>query len=673
MENIFQRVPSGILVFGLLLFLSTICFSNNLRGEFMIDDFDLVLGNHRGTNAVLADFARHFISKDLDSQKVERSPQSVYYRPLAHALPWLQSLVFGQNSFGYHVCNVILFSLVCFCFYVLVEELSCDRRFALLCSILFCLHPLNGLMVNYITASVYAVQLVLLSLCVLLYMRSEQSAGWIIVSLLMFALALLCHETTIMIPGYLFLISWYRKKSCWVAFKKILPFVMVAILYIAWRFYFTSIQESVFTKFAAYPDLNLINYMATVMKLLGWYGLRFITLQGMVIVWSTMIVHNFLWIWFGLAVFAVSISVYFIRRWHEDINQLFLIWFLLGLPPVLLGCMFLPQTGFMIEPHWLFFASFGLYALSGTALLAIAKSMSPVVKVCFFIGVGFVLLNASWHNNLLWKDQLSLTRHWVAVAPTNKNAAFLLGQALLQRGQEEEAKKWFLNSLMNQQGDWQNYTNLASISLGEGDENQALDYFQKALTVFPQSAVTLNNLGAYYLQKNNYNQAEQYFDQAKRFNPYQVETLLNLGLLSEMKKHWEQAWNFYMRGYELQPKDQRVLSAVLRVSLQGQGHEDMISYADNFLFWINREDFLNELGGLLALKGHTNASLEYFSKSVRLYPQNLLAYREMGKVFANAGQFARAEDIWQQGLRVNPQDEVLKGLLKELATITVLQ
>lgn len=673
MRKIFQRFPSGMLVFGMLLFLGMIAFGNNLHGEFMIDDFDLVLGNQRRAYIEIVDFTKHFILGDQDGQNIERSSQPVYYRPLAHVLPWLQFLVFGQDSFGYHVCNGILFALACFCFYVLIVQLSCDRRFALLCSVLFCLHPLNGLMVNYITASVYALQLILLSLCVVLYMRSNQNMGWIVVSLLMFILALLCHETTIMIPAYLFLISWYRKKSWWLAFKNVLPFVMVAILYIVWRFYFTSIQESVLTKVGLYPDLNFINYTATVVKLLGWYGLRFITLQGMVIIWSTMIVDDALWIWFSLAVVAVSMSVYFLHRWNNDIKQLYLIWFLLGLPPVLVGCLFLPQTGLMIEPHWLFFASFGLFALSGMALLAITKKMSFVLRGCFLIAVGFVLLTASWCNNVLWKDQLTLARHWVTVAPTNKNAAFLLGQALLQSGQEQEAKHWFLNSLMNQKSDWQNYTNLAAIALNENDEQQALDYFRKSLAIFPRSAITLNNLGTYYLQKNDYIQAEAYYRQAYRFDPYRVELLLNLGLLLEKKEHWQEAWEFYMLGYKVQPQDERVVSALVRFSLQRHGTDALVLRAEDFLSKIQREDFLNELGGLLALKGHTEVSLKYFMKSLRLYPQSLAAYREMGKVFANTGQFAQAEAIWMQGLAINPYDEILQNLLKELAEITALQ
>ncbi|MCB9771444.1 MAG: hypothetical protein H6754_02705 [Candidatus Omnitrophica bacterium] len=605
MQEINKYFSKTVMVFGLLLVLSFLTFGNNLRGEFMIDDFGLTIENNSPEGTKLSNFYQHFVPNNKVVHNIENAPRSVYYRPLAHILPFLQYLIFGYDTFGYHVTNLILFALACFCFYLLFAEISGDKRFALICAILFCLHPLNGFTVNYITASVYALQLVFLSLCVLFHMRWQKSDFhgllFLSLSLLAFVGALLCHETSLMIPAYLFLITWHRQKSVIKVFMKTIPALIIAIVYISLRFYFTSIQESVVTKAGVYADLNFVNYIGTFTKLFVWYFEKFITLQGMVIIWSTPLVKDFLWVWFiGFAI-TIGLLISLLMKWRNDIKQIFLLWFVLGLPPIVFGCMFLPQTGLMIEPHWLFFASFGLFALFATALLALAKRVSPVLRIGGFVLVMAILLITSWKNNLLWKDELTFTRHWVAMAPTNKNAAFCLGHALLTRGHFSEAREWFLKALMNDRNDWQIYTNLAAISLKEKNEAQALDYFQKSLMIFPQSAVTHNNLGNYYLQKQDYVKAQEYLRKANTFNPYLVEVLLNLGLIAEFNKNWLQSLEYYWRAFDLRPNDARVIYA-------------------------------------------------------------------LGRGYANTGHIKEAIYICETGLRLYPSDENIRGLLSALKT-----
>ncbi len=669
MEKSFKYVLQTACVLVFLVFLSALTFGNNLHGEFMVDDFGLVTAADNAIPEKFSNVFLHFIPNYKVTKKIENLAHSVYYRPLAHILPFMQFLVFGQNAFEYHLCNLVLFALACYCFYLLFVQLTADRRFSLICCVLFCMHPLNGMMVNYITASVYALEMIALSLCVLFYVRSENNGLFLFFALSMFCIAVLCHETALMLPAYLIMITSYQQKSLRAGLKKAWPFCIIVFVYFVLRFSFTSIQESVFLKVGQYTNLTFVSYIATFTKLICWYFERFITLQGMVVIWSTPLIKDFLWAWCMAAAIAVGGVIYLLFKWRNDIKQVYLVWFLLGLPPVMAGCMFLPQTGLMIEPHWLFFASFGLYALLSIGILEIAKRISLSFRILASITLMSILLYASWQNNILWKDELTFTRHWVAMAPTNKNAQFCLGHALFERKEDKEAKKWFLSSLMNQQNDWQNYTNLAAIALRQNDEAQAMAYFEKSLAVFAQSAVTHNNLGVYYLQKNNYDKAQEHFEKANKANPYQVESLLNLGTLAEKRGDWPTAWDFYSRGYDLRPQDERILFSLLRCSLQDHGRMEIIPKAQEFLPKIKDENYLNQLGSLLAIKGHTALSLKYFSKMMKLYPKNLDAYRQMGKVLANEGFFNQAADVWSQGLNVDPNDVVLKQLLKELAML----
>lgn len=664
MQKILVNFVKPVVIFAFFMLVSVVNFGSNLRSEFMIDDFALITDQTSVKSPKLSNFYQHFIPDYKVREKIEDAPPAAYYRPVAHIIPFLQSVMFGADPYGYHFTNIVLFALACLSFYFLLFVLSGDRRLAFLAATLFCLHPINGLMVNYITASVYAAQLIFLSLCMVLALGNS-----IALAIGMFILALLCHETSLMLPAYLFLVWWYRQRNIGQAFKKILPFIFAAVIYLGMRFYFVSIEHTLFAKSGFYSNLNALNYFATFSKLLTWYFTKVITLQSPVIIWSTPLVNEGLGLWFAGGIAAIVVAVFLIRQWKDDIKAVYALWFILGLAPMTFGSLFLPKTGMMIEPHWLFFASFGLFALAAVIVLQIADKLSKRLRMLWFVALGVLLIFASWNNNELWKDELTFTRHWVAEAPTNKNAAFCYANALLKRGRLLEAKSWFLNSLMDDHNDWQNYNNLAEIALRENDEAQALEYFQKALAVFPQSATVHNNLGAYYLKKEEWAKAEGYLRRAHDLNPYQPEPLLNLGLLLEAQSRWDEVWENYLAVYDLRPKDERVLAVLLRTALKGRGYEQVSARAEEFLKEIRSEDLLNELGDLLAVHGRYPVSLQYFTKAIALYPHKTTAYRESGKVLANTGYFEQAEEIWNEGLRKDPADQELKDLLKELAVL----
>ncbi|MCC6758893.1 MAG: tetratricopeptide repeat protein [Candidatus Omnitrophica bacterium] len=664
MQKILVNFVKPVVIFTFFMLASVVNFGSNLRSEFMIDDVALITDQTSVKSPQLSNFYQHFIPDYKIREKIEDAPPAAYYRPIAHIIPFLQSLMFGVDPYGYRFTNIVLFSLACLSFYFLLFVLSGDRRLAFLAATLFCLHPINGLMVNYITASVYAAQLIFLSLCMVLALGNSLT-----LALGMFVLALLCHETSLMLPAYLFLMWWHRQRNVGEVLKKVLPFIIVAVIYLGMRFYFVSIEHTLLAKSGFYSNLNALNYCATFTKLLAWYFTKLITLQSPVIIWSTPLVREGMSLWLAGGIAAIGVAVYFIRQWKDNIKAVYVLWFFLGLAPMTFGSLFLPKTGMMIEPHWLFFASFGLFALAAVIVLQVADKLTKRLRMLWFVALGVFLIFASWNNNELWKDELTFTRHWVAEAPTNKNAAFCYANALLKRGRLSEAKDWFLNSLMGDHNDWQNYNNLAEIALRENDEAQALEYYQAALAVFPQSATVHNNLGTYYLKKAERDKAEGYLRQAHVLNPYQPESLLNMGLLLEAQNRWDEAWKNYLMAYDLRPKDERVLAVLLRTALKGHGHEEINARAEEFLQEIRSEDLLNELGGLLAVHGRYPLSLQYFTKAIALYPRGTTAYSESGKVLANTGYFEQAEKMWNEGLRIDPADQELKELLRELAAL----
>ena len=129
-----------------------------------------------------------------------------YYRPLAHIVPAICYSLFGEHFWQYHLFNLILFVLASFLIYLCVYRISKDDMLAFLVSALYIIHPINGIVVNYITASVFALQVIFISASILSVLGSidrQDNRFLYYASLLLMVLALLCHETSIMTPFYL--------------------------------------------------------------------------------------------------------------------------------------------------------------------------------------------------------------------------------------------------------------------------------------------------------------------------------------------------------------------------------------------------------------------------------------------------------------------------------------
>src|SRR3989338_6423431 len=92
---------------GAAFLLGALCllaYANSLHHDFMIDDYLVVLQDHKVNN--IKYFFDHFIPGQKFSG--DYAPY-MYYRPLAHITVLFNRLMFGDNPFGYHFVNLLLF------------------------------------------------------------------------------------------------------------------------------------------------------------------------------------------------------------------------------------------------------------------------------------------------------------------------------------------------------------------------------------------------------------------------------------------------------------------------------------------------------------------------------------------------------------------------------------
>ena len=193
---------------GALSLALAVVYSNAFTNSFHYDDFHSLVDNpHVRSWSNWSAFFR-------DPTTFSSMPERAMYRPMV-LLSYAFNYYWGAYStWGYHLVNTVVHLFNALAVYALVYVLGKGSRPALWAALLFALHPLCSEPVNYISSRSE-------SLCALFYMASllayiqwrRNGRGWVLVSLVAFAAALLAKSVAAVLPAALLLyeIGFYKK------------------------------------------------------------------------------------------------------------------------------------------------------------------------------------------------------------------------------------------------------------------------------------------------------------------------------------------------------------------------------------------------------------------------------------------------------------------------------
>ena len=338
------------LLFAGLCFLT---YGNSLHNDFLMDDYPMLIKNQQ-----IGDPS--FLQLNIDTHQPQK-----YFRPLCHILNLITYSLFGENPAGYHIFNLGLFYLACLLLYALLAMSLKRKETALLTSMFFCAHPINGVLVNYKNAPSYALLVVAAILALIHFVRASRGQDTSLnrgLGLVWMLVALLCHELVIAFPLYLASILWFleNKKLKDIAKELALP-VAVMAAYLFFRTTYFSLNTNVISQ-ALRGDFHFFSFLATYAKLIGWYAAKLISPEGIVLIWDTPVVQNSPAAWGLNLSLAMSLAgvVWLWIKYPGPNPALFAIsWILTGFLPVVLACLTRLEFGSIIEPHGRIFSSIG--------------------------------------------------------------------------------------------------------------------------------------------------------------------------------------------------------------------------------------------------------------------------------------------------------------------------
>ena len=288
------------------------------------------------------------------------------------------------------------------------------------------------------------------------------------------------------------------------------------------------------------------------------------------------------------------------------------------------------------------------------------------------------------------------------VRPRNTESQFNLIRAYLQAHRTADALNWAHELSAAHKSDVQLHFTLG-VLLAEAKQYKTAQFeLQQANALQPETFEILHNLGQTYLREHDYAKADLTLSRALKLKPQSADTLYLLAQVYSNQSRPVDALDVLVRAHKLAPENTDVIFLMARVSMTQNYFEDAIPLLESGLkIAPNRPDLHAALGESYFMSGKVDSAvaefkrlieldpsaasyafmglsyrhlgrfdeaLKYFNDGLKLDPHNTSCLYNVGYIQERQGNYARAEELFQQVLRSNPD---FPDALLELANLRV--
>jgi tetratricopeptide (TPR) repeat protein len=568
-----------------------ITFGQTLRYEFVNYDDDRYVYDNPDVNhgLTLAGLASAFTRTHVGN-----------WHPLTMISHMLDCQLYRLRPWGHHLTNVWLHAAAAIVLFLALRHLTGAFWRSAFVAAVFAVHPLRAESVAWVaerkdvlSGLFFMLTLWAYSLYTCIHPRSARRYT---ITLILFALGLMCKATLVPLPFILLLLDYWPGRrfresegkdwqNSFTRFRHLLvekiPFLALAAAaclatILAQRAAIAPTDQLSFADRIGNALVSYVIYLGQMfypVKLAAFYPYLTDSLTAGNILLSSAVLVGITAIFF----FARANSPYLLVGW---------LWYLGMLVPVI-GII---QVGSQARAdRYTYLPQIGLYLLvtwTATDLSAKWRYGREILVVVASIVI-LTLIISTQNQTSYWKNSETLWTHTLACTSRNSVAEGNLGAAVLQKGQVDKA----------------------------------IPHFQKALEIKPNYAEAESNLGVVFLQKRQPDNAMPHFQKALEINPHYAEAESNLGAALLQKGEVDGAIAHCVSALEIKP--------------------DCAEAHYNF-------------GNALLQKGQMDEATTHYQEALKIRPRYAEAYNNLGVVFLRKGQLNEAINYYQQALTIKP-------------------
>ena len=495
-------------------------------------------------------------------------------------------------------------------------------------AVLFATHPIHTEAVTWIAA---LPEVMFAFFCLLsFYFYSKTGTDGMyryLLSLLFFAVALLCKETAVTFPLLLiaydaiFKKEYARSIGC---FKRYIPYFVIGGLYFLVRYY-------VLRGFVPHPQMRLttFGYLINLFPLFTSYLLKLLLPVNLTVAHALYPISSLFDV---KGIISLTVTVLFIALSFIAYRKNRLVFFGLVLMVVpLLPALYMPGISFPFgdenryllpfSERYLYLPSFG-FAMIAALLMAWAMRNRTKALVITLSLLTVLYSVGTIKRNVVWKDNYTLWSDSVKKSPNMPMTHIMVGIAYDERGMTDKAMEEYQLVLTRNPDNAEAFHNMGIAYAKKGMTDTALEYYLKALQLRPDFYETHFNLGDAYLKERMLDKAIGHYQEAIQLKPEFAEAYVNLGIAYGMSGSIEKAMEHFRTAITLNPD-------------LAQAH---VNY-----------------GIALGRTGALDRAIEEYQAALRLQPDNIQANRNLGEAFLQKGFIEKAIRQFEIAVSLAPE------------------
>ncbi|MEN6624860.1 MAG: glycosyltransferase family 39 protein [Candidatus Sumerlaeia bacterium] len=461
-------VPVLLVVAAIVIYLPA------MGGSFLWDDEISIIKN---------DLLRQADGLWLFWTTIGTVPLEEHYWPITYSALWLEWRLWGEAAVGFHAVNVILHAIVGIQIWRLMRRLGLPG--AWLAAALFVAHPVNVEAVAWVISIKGLLAALFFLLCIEFYMNHEERGGrtWMILAATAAAAAMLSKSSPVMLPVALGILAWYRRgrleKNDWAGVALIAEVVIVLAFVDLWvvRQVLKDAPPAAIPPLADRLAQAGWTFWLYVEKLL--WPLNLSPFYPPLRVSAARVAD-----WIPLAaILPVTAGLWLARRRIGRGPVACWVYYGVMLGPIL-GIVYfsflrLSPAGDRYQYLAMIAPVAGAGALAG-AWIERGAGRARIARAAPAVAVLAALASLTFRQAGIYRDQETLFRHAVAVAPDSAEAQYDLATTLL-RTNPAEAEKYYAETVRLKPDHWAAVCNLGILQLSQDRFADAARTYQQAL------------------------------------------------------------------------------------------------------------------------------------------------------------------------------------------------
>jgi tetratricopeptide (TPR) repeat protein len=246
--------------------------------------------------------------------------------------------------------------------------------------------------------------------------------------------------------------------------------------------------------------------------------------------------------------------------------------------------------------------------------------------------------------------------HFQQIDPQTAETRFNIVRAYFAAGKNAEALGQARQLSATHKQDVQLHFTLGLVLAAAKQYRAAQVELEQANALHPETFEILHNLGQAYLRGHEYAKADLALSRALKVKPDSVETLYLLAQVYSDQNRPVDALELLARAHKAAPENADIIFLMARVSMTQNYFEDAIPLLESGLkIAPQRADLHAALGESYFMSGKAEKAIDEFKMLIALDP-SARSYAFMGLSYRHLGRFEEATKYFKEGLKLDPHN-----------------